>query len=103
MGRRIVKRHHIILRIGNVLYERLREAADVNCVSLPHEIRRRLLDSFHNIDDATLSVPQAGKRFLGLGRNASYNAAARGDIPTIKVGKKIRVSVSAMRQMIDRP
>ena len=32
-----------------------------------------------------LSVPQAGA-LVGLGRNASYEAAARGEIPTLKIG-----------------
>ena len=34
----------------------------------------------------TLSVPEAGKRYYDLGRNASYEAAKRGDIPFIQVG-----------------
>jgi hypothetical protein len=34
----------------------------------------------------TASVPWCGKKYFGLGRNASYEAAKRGDIPTIKVG-----------------
>jgi len=29
----------------------------------------------------TVSVPEAGKRYFGLGRNASYEAARRGDNP----------------------
>ena len=32
-----------------------------------------------------LSVPEAGRRYFGLGRNASYRAAKRGDIPTIAI------------------
>ena len=35
-------------------------------------------------------VPEAGA-LLGLSRNASYEAAKRGDFPTIKLGKLIRV------------
>jgi hypothetical protein len=38
----------------------------------------------------TMSVPEAGKKYYGLGRNASYEAARRRDIPTVRVGKKIR-------------
>jgi hypothetical protein len=34
----------------------------------------------------TMPVPEAGKKYFGLGRNASYAAAARGEIPTIKIG-----------------
>lgn len=40
----------------------------------------------------SIDVPLAGG-FLDLGRNASYAAAARGDIPTVRIGKKIRVPV----------
>ena len=35
----------------------------------------------------TLSVPEAGRIYFELGRNASYAAAARGDIPTLKSGR----------------
>jgi hypothetical protein len=41
-----------------------------------------------------MSVPEAGSE-LGLGRNASYAAAARGDIPTIRIGGLIKVPVAA--------
>jgi hypothetical protein len=51
----------------------------------------------------TLSVPEAGKLYFGLGRNASYNAANRGDIPTIKIGPKLlRVPVRALEDA-ERP
>jgi len=48
----------------------------------------------------TLSVPQAGKLYFDLGRNASYEAARRGDIPTIKVGRLLRVPISSARSWI---
>jgi excisionase family DNA binding protein len=44
-------------------------------------------------------VPEAGE-MLGLGRNASYQAAKRGDIPTIKIGKLIRVPKAAFDLML---
>jgi hypothetical protein len=50
----------------------------------------------------TISVPEAGKKYFGLCRNASYDAAARGEIPTIKIGRLLRVPVRAMEQMLDR-
>jgi Helix-turn-helix domain len=49
----------------------------------------------------TLSVPEAGARYFGLSRNASYEAAKRGDIPTIRIGKLLRVPVRAMERMLD--
>jgi hypothetical protein len=50
----------------------------------------------------TLSVPEAGRRYFGLCRNAAYDAAARGEIPTIKIGRLLRVPVRALEQMLDR-
>lgn len=44
-------------------------------------------------------VPEAGA-MLGLSRNASYAAAKRGDIPTIKIGKLLRVPKAAFDQML---
>jgi hypothetical protein len=38
----------------------------------------------------TEDIPAIGKRLLGLGRAASYEAAKRGIIPAIKVGRKLR-------------
>jgi hypothetical protein len=49
----------------------------------------------------TLSVPQAGREYYDLGRNAAYAAAKRGDIPTIKIGKLLRVPVRALEQKLD--
>ena len=42
----------------------------------------------------TLSVPDAGSVFYGLSRNSAYDAAKRGDIPTIRIGRKIVVPVA---------
>ena len=49
----------------------------------------------------TLSVPQAGQRYFGLSRQGSYNAAAVGTIPTVKVGRLLRVPIRAMEKMLD--
>jgi hypothetical protein len=39
---------------------------------------------------------------LGLNRNASYAAAKRGDIPTIKIGKLFKVPKAAFHAILDR-
>lgn len=49
----------------------------------------------------TISVPQAGKRYFGLSRNGSYSAAQRGQIPTIKIGRLLRVPVRALEAMLN--
>jgi hypothetical protein len=48
----------------------------------------------------TLTVPEAGRLYFDLGRNASYEAARRGDIPTIKIGRLLRVPVVALERML---
>ena len=53
-------------------------------------------------DAYTIPAPEAGKKYFGLSRNASYAAAARGDIPTIKIGKLLRVPVRALEAMLDK-
>ena len=50
----------------------------------------------------TLSVTEAGKRYFNLSRRGSYGAAARGDLPTIRIGRLIRVPVRALEKMLDR-
>jgi Helix-turn-helix domain len=50
----------------------------------------------------TISVPEAGKRYFGLCRNAAYEAAARGQIPVIRIGRLLRVPVRALERMLDR-
>ncbi len=49
----------------------------------------------------TLSVPVAGKRYFDLGRNASYEAARRGDLPVIRIGGRLRVPVVALERMLN--
>jgi excisionase family DNA binding protein len=52
------------------------------------------------MEPKTVSVIEAG-RWLGLGRNASYEAARRGDIPTIRIGRLIRVPVVALERKLE--
>jgi len=49
----------------------------------------------------TITVQEAGKKYFGLSRDASYRAAQRGDIPTIRVGRLLRVPVAAMERKFD--
>ena len=47
----------------------------------------------------TISVPEAGD-MLGIGRNSAYEAAKRGDIPTIRIGRLLRVPWVAFQRML---
>jgi hypothetical protein len=52
------------------------------------------------LSSPTISVPDAG-RVLGLARNGAYDAAKRGDIPTMRIGHKIRVPTALLKKMIE--
>jgi hypothetical protein len=55
----------------------------------------------HKMECKTLTVPDAGRVYFDLGRNASYEAARRGDIPTIKIGRLLRVPVMALERKLE--
>jgi hypothetical protein len=50
----------------------------------------------------TAPVPDAGK-VVGLSRNGSYSAARKGQIPTLRFGKKIIVPMAQFRRMLGLP
>ena len=50
--------------------------------------------------ELTLSVPEAGRR-LGLGKNLSYEAAQRGELPVLRFGRKLRVPVAALERLLN--
>jgi hypothetical protein len=49
----------------------------------------------------TMSIPEAGRHYYGLCRNASYAAAERGELPLIRVGNLLRVPVRKMERIMD--
>jgi hypothetical protein len=55
-----------------------------------------------NPESLVYEVPEAGA-MIGLSRNASYAAAARGDLPTIRFGKLLRVPKAAFHLLLEQP
>src|ERR1700730_6926124 len=53
-----------------------------------------------NDECLTYSIPHAGK-LLGYSRNTAYDAAKRGELPTIRLGRKIRVPKAALQRLLD--
>ena len=51
-------------------------------------------------DVKTMSVPDAGRTYFGLSRNGSYAAAERGEIPTIKIGRLLKVPIVQLEEML---
>ena len=48
------------------------------------------------------SVPKAGA-LLGLGRYASYEAAKAGELPTIRMGRRMLVPLRALEDILKLP
>lgn len=48
----------------------------------------------------TMTVDQA-RPFYGLSRGAMFNAVARGEIPSIRVGRRILLPTAAVRRQLE--
>ncbi len=46
-------------------------------------------------------MEEAG-RLLGIGRNSAYEAASKGEIPTIRIGRRLLVPLVAFERMLDQ-
>ena len=47
----------------------------------------------------TTTIVEAAK-VLGVGRNQAYEAARRGEIPTIRIGKRLLVPLAALERLL---
>jgi len=47
----------------------------------------------------TLTVAEAAK-CLGIGRNSAYEAIAKGEIPVVKIGKRLLVPKAALEKLL---
>jgi excisionase family DNA binding protein len=56
----------------------------------------------HHDESLVFTVPEAA-RLLGLSRNGGYEAARRGDIPTVRIGGRILVPRVALLRMLEVP
>jgi hypothetical protein len=50
----------------------------------------------------TLTVPEAGRRYFNLKRDAAYRAAQRGDLPTIRIGRTLRCPIVALERLLEQ-
>ena len=51
-------------------------------------------------DRLTYGVVEAGRK-LGLGRNASYLAAKKGELPVIRIGSRLLVPKLALQKLLE--
>jgi excisionase family DNA binding protein len=57
------------------------------------------IDMMKDADRLTLSVDEAGK-MLGLSRGLMYQAIRKGEIPSIRIGRRILIPRAALHRML---
>ena len=68
-----------------------------------HEPETHRLDPRPDRDPRlTMSVEEAGQ-LLGISRGLAYELVSRGDIPSIRLGRRIVVPRRALNQLLDIP
>jgi len=75
------------------------------CVAMGHFCARRDLtgeavSEVYECTRKTKTIPEAARE-LGISRNSAYEAAARGDLPTVRIGRRILVPAAALERMLD--
>ena len=48
----------------------------------------------------TMPVPKAGRKYFNLGINGSYQAARTGEMPTVRIGRRVLACVPAIERML---
>lgn len=64
--------------------------------------KRKNCHEINNSRRETLSVAEAGRR-LGISRSSAFQAAANGQLPVIKIGKRLLVPRVALERMLGAP
>ena len=54
-----------------------------------------------NSDRLTMTVPEAAEA-LGIGKNQGYEAARAGQIPTIRIGRRLLVPRAAFERLLEQ-
>jgi excisionase family DNA binding protein len=58
-----------------------------------------ITDCISTTEPRTVSVEEAGRR-LGVSRMAAYQAVWRGQIPSIRIGRRLLVPVAKLNEML---
>jgi|ERR1700730_9324406 hypothetical protein len=85
------------MKIACYKYETIALVALTAC-PFPKQMEKNIMNAPQAM---TLTIPEAGSIYFGLCRNASYIAAHRGELPTVKIGRLYRVPIRALEQQLD--
>jgi excisionase family DNA binding protein len=64
-----------------------------------HDTGRQLVGDHRMDGRVTLTVEEAGQ-LLGIGRGLAYESARRGDIPTLRIGRRLVVPKAALDRLL---
>ena len=53
-----------------------------------------------NFEPKTYSVDQAA-RLLGIGRSAAYEAVTRGQLPSVRIGRRVLIPRAALDRLLE--
>lgn len=56
-------------------------------------------DRWALLDQPYMTAPQ-GQQFYGIGRNQLYNGIRRGDIPSVRIGRRILIPTALVRKQL---
>ena len=59
-----------------------------------------MTDTVNRQEPATLTVEQAAE-MLGVSRNSAYAGVARGELPVIRVGKRLLIPRAALQRKLE--
>ena len=63
-------------------------------------VKEDRMEAMEEVDDReTRTVEEAG-RILGIGRSAAYAAVGRGEIPALRIGKRLLVPRAALERLL---
>ena len=54
----------------------------------------------NQVEPKTLTVPEAAK-LLGISRGSAYEAAKTGELPVVRIGKRLLVPIKALERMLE--
>jgi excisionase family DNA binding protein len=64
-----------------------------------HNLTEQKMNRDNTKERKTYSIAEAGE-LLGIGKNSIYNAAHRGEIPSIKIGGRLLVPKVALDRLL---
>lgn len=71
----------------------------MDVIDLGDNRRRGARQKVEQTEALTVSIPEAA-RMLGISRNLAYLGAARGEIPTVRIGHRLLVPKAALKRLL---